>query len=392
MSKKLDFPQNFLWGSATSAYQVEGGIENADWSKFKSAGKACDHYNKFKEDFDIAADKLNQNAHRLSVKWSRVEPEKNNFNQEAIDHYREVLGYLKEKDMKTMVTLHHFTNPVWLAESGGWELDEAPFYFARLSKRVVRELNPLVDFWCTINEPTLYANLSYRTGEWPPQKESNISFLKVLKNQIQAHKQTFEEIHEIDKEAKVGIVKNNQYYTPFSNSLLDQLTVGVNSYLRNNLFLDLIRNKLDFIGLNYYFHNRIQFPYKLKNKNEVTSDLGWEVYPEGIYYALKNLKKYELPIYITENGLADKEDELRKQFIKKHLYWVHKAISEGVDIRGYFHWSLLDNFEWAEGFEPRFGLVEVDYENQERVIRDSAEYYADVADSNSLHIPGNWSN
>ena len=148
--------------------------------------------------------------------------------------------------------------------------------------------------------------------------------------------------------------------------------------------MNKIRKHLDFIGLNYYFHNKIKFPFLRRNENKITSDLGWEIHPEGMYWVLKWLKKYNLPIFITENGLADKEDKLRKNFIKDHLVWVHKAIKEGVDVRGYFHWSLMDNFEWDKGFWPRFGLIEIDYKTQKRIVRKSAYYYSEISKNNKI--------
>ena len=167
-------------------------------------------------------------------------------------------------------------------------------------------------------------------------------------------------------------------------SLFDRLSVFFAHYFWNEYFLNRLKNHLDFIGLNYYFHNRIKFPFFRRNENKIVSDVGWEIYPEGIYHVLKNLKKYNLPIYITENGLADAKDKLRSNFIKNHLSWVNKAIQGGVDVKGYFHWSFMDNFEWEKGFEPRFGLVEIDYKNLERKPRSSALYFSRISQSNSL--------
>jgi len=377
--KNLQFPSEFLWGSATSAYQVEGGIENADWSVFKSAGAACDHYHRYQEDFDIAADELNQNAHRFSIEWSRIEPQEGKFDETELEHYRHVLEYLKQKNMTTMVTLHHFTTPQWLAARGSWEHREVVPFFARFVRKVAEDLASLVDYWCTINEPVIYATLSYGAGEWPPAKQSKRAVFNVLRHQVAAHKLAYQALHAIDANAQVGLVKNNQYFEPYSNSVLDNLTVWFNSWVQNRLFLNRVRDHLDFIGLNYYFHTKLQFPYRTKNDNEVTSDLGWEIYPEGLYHVLRDLKSYNLPIYITENGVADARDSLRAEFIRDHIAKMNRARAEGVDVRGYFHWSLLDNFEWADGFGPRFGLVAVDYQPGERTIRDSARVYAEIA-------------
>jgi beta-glucosidase len=166
---------------------------------------------------------------------------------------------------------------------------------------------------------------------------------------------------------------------------LDKLSVGLANYFSNKKFFNLTNNN-DFLAVDYYFHHRLKFPAKENNANRNITDLGWEIYPEGIYHILKDYKKFNLPIFITENGLADAKDEKRAKFIREHLLWVHKAISEGVDVHGYFHWSLLDNFEWDKGFWPRFGLVEIDYETLERKIRPSALEYKKICETNTLKI------
>ena len=384
MERKLEFPQGFLWGSATSAYQVEGGLENSDWSEKFPADLACDHYHRYKEDFEILQ-KLKQNAYRFSLEWSRLEPEEGKFDEKEIEHYRQYLQALRLRGIRVMVTLHHFSNPLWLAKLGGWANRKVVFYFSRFSERVFKEYKDLVDYWVTINEPAIYASLSYLEARWPPQKRNPVLFLSVIKNQILAHQKVYEIFHRTKTNVLVGIVENIAFIEPFSDNFLDKLSVSLSRYFIY-FILRKVRRHLDFIGLNYYFHRKIQFPFYQKNENKIISDLGWEIYPQGIYYVLKDLSKYNLPIYITENGLADKEDKLRKDFMEKHLFWIHQAISEGVDVKGYFHWSLLDNFEWADGFNPRFGLIEINYKTLERKIRASALFYAQICENNSLII------
>ena len=414
----LKFPKEFLWGTSTSAYQIEGGIENNDWAKDFPAGRCCDHYNLYEKDFDLIK-KLNQNAYRFSIEWSRLEPKEGEFSQKEIEHYRKVLMALKERNIKVMLTLHHFTNPLWLSEIGGWENPDILFYFLRFSKRIFSEFFDFVDFWIMINEPMVYASKSYLEGTWPPfgaspkgeprpeggppKKKSFFPFLRVIKNQITCHKKIFEEFHKIKKDVKVGIAKNNIYFEPFNpKSLLDKFNVWLNRYFWNEFFLDRIKNHLDFLGLNYYFHQKIKFPAQNKNENKILSDINWEIYPEGIYHCLKELKKYKKPIFITENGLADAEDKLRKDFIKDQLFWIHKAIEDynpptslplakgerapKIDVGGYFHWSLIDNFEWEKGFEPRFGLIEIDYKTLKREPRPSALYYAKICQENKITL------
>lgn len=381
----LKFPKDFLWGAATSAYQVEGGIKNCDWSLFFDAGRASDHYHLFEEDFDLMK-KLSLDAYRFSIEWSRIEPRAGEFARKEVEHYRGVLGSLKARGIKSMVTLHHFTLPLWLAKIGGFANKKSVSYFSRFAKKVFDEYGDLVDFWQSFNEPLIYATQGYLGGIWPPRKKNPILFFKVIKNQISAHKQIYKIFHTTRQKAvKLGIAKNNIYFEPFSSSSpLDKVSSSLADYFWNRYFLEKIRNELDFIGLNYYFHNKVKFPYQNKNENKVISDLGWEIYPQGIYQVLKGLQKYNLPVYITENGLADTKDKKRKDFIKDHLFWVHRAIEEGVDVRGYFHWSLMDNFEWEKGFGPCFGLVEIDYRTLKRKPRPSAHYLAKISKENSL--------
>jgi beta-glucosidase len=384
---------------ATSSHQVEGGNFN-DWTEWEKknaerlakkarrhwkkwqqekfpemfepknyiSGQACDHYHLYEKDFDIAKS-LGHNAHRFSIEWSRIEPKEGKLNQKEIEHYRQVLLALKEHGLEPFVTLYHWPLPIWLAQKGGWLNKKTPYYFDRFVKIVSENLFDYVNFWITLNEPDIYASSSYLTGVWTPQKKSIFKYFEVLNNLVRAHQLAYRSLHLIDLGCQVGIAKNNIYFekSPLSD------------YFWNNYFLKKIKDQQDFIGLNYYFHHRF-----FKKRRLPRTDLGWGFYPKGIYHLLKNLRRYNKPIYITENGLADTKDEERAKFIKDHLYWTHKAIQEGVDVQGYFHWSLLDNFEWDKGFWPRFGLVEVDYKTLERKVRPSAKIYARICQNNEV--------
>ena len=399
--RKLAFPKGFLWGTATSAYQVEGGIKNNDWvAAGYDAGKACDHYHQFEEDFDLAKS-LNNNAHRLSIEWSRVEPEEGKFDQKEIEHYQKVIDALKKRNLEPFVTLHHFTNPLWFSKKGEWVKKESVRYFTRYIETIVRSLRG-VRFWITINEPIIYASFAYIIADWPPQlfidkygevarKKNLISTIKVTRNLIRAHQRAYKIIHKISPSSQVGIAKNNNYFEAYRHKFLNVILAKTARWLWNSYFLGKIRNCQDFIGLNYYFHNRVKMNWKSPTRSfnycggNIRNDLGWEIYPKGIYKVLLELKKYNKPIYITENGLADAEDSKRAKFIIDHLSWVYKAIQEGVDARGYFHWSLMDNFEWAEGFKPRFGLFEVDYKTLARIERPSAKVYTKICKGNNIY-------
>jgi len=363
------FPKGFLWGSATSAYQVEGGNKNSDWEHWKvRAGRACDHHHRYEEDFDLAQS-LNQNAHRFSIEWARIEPEKGKFDEKEVEHYREVLRSLARRRIKPLVTLHHFSNPLWVAERGGWENPSTAGYFESYVRYVVTQLADLCDFWVTINEPWVYLSEGYLYRRWPPEKCNPLAAFKVGKHLFQAHRGAYRLIHTIQPRAKVGIAYSLAHIrTPFR---FNPLSLWERSCLN-------WAKVQDFIGVNYY---RSLTPFW---SDLSKTDVGWEIYPEGLYRILHDLKKFNLPIYITENGIADAKDEKRANFISDHLVSVWRALQEDVDVRGYFYWSLLDNFEWARGFGPRFGLVAIDYETMERSVRPSAEVYAKIAKRNAL--------
>ena len=419
------FPEGFLWGAATSSHQVEGNNVNNDWWDWEQlpgkvahgdkSGDACDQYNRYRQDFEMARD-LGHNAHRLSLEWSRIEPEEGRFDQGAIEHYRDVLGTLKSLGIATMVTLHHFTNPRWLAAKGGWLRPEVVGLFERYSRHVAVELGDLVDLWVTINEPMVYATQSFLFGVWPPEKKSVVLAFRVAKNLAKAHGRAYHAIHEL-LEARgmrplVGIAKNMMVFDPkrpesrwdravaskidriFNKSFLDALTTGVMAFPLVRRETDpKLAGTQDFIGVNYYSRTLVGFNIRkpqtlfidMAVKEDVEkNNLGWEIYPKGIYRILMSVKEYGLPVYITENGIATTDDKQRERFLVSHLREVASAIADGVDVRGYFHWSLVDNFEWKEGFTPRFGLVEVDYKTQARIVRPSARLYSEIIRTGSL--------
>ncbi len=394
---KLEFPKNFLWGSATSAHQVEGGNHN-DWTEWEKttghelSGRACDHYNRFREDFDIAKS-LNQNAHRFSIEWSRIEPEEGKWNEKEIQHYQEVIDALRERGIEPFVTLWHWTNPVWIRDIGGWENPKTADYFVRYVEKAVRSLSG-VKFYTTHNEQEAFARHGYFLKDRPPAKGNFFTAYKVLKNLKISHKLAYQVIKKFNPNLQVGFSESLVYFEPYNFWPHNILLMKLVKWWRNNTFFDEFAKYSDFLGLQYYFHSRIRLnPFISQwgiqfNENKEVSDMGWEIYPEGIYHVLKDLAKYNKPIYITENGVADAKDIHREKFIKEHLKWVHKAISEGVDVRGYFYWSLLDNFEWQLGFWPRFGLVEMDYQTMERNIRQSAWEYAKIAKENAVETGG----
>lgn len=390
----LKFPDNFLWGSATSAYQVEGSNTDADWEDFKSAGVACDQYNLYEQDFKMIQE-MGHNAHRLSIEWARIEPREGEFDQNEIEHYKQVLKSLKDKNITVMLTLWHFTLPKWLAQKGGWENFHSPYYFERFVQRMVPELKSYVDMWVTLNEPGVYVFMSYlggdESGGWPPEKKSNIAAIKVTWNLGRAHKKAYRTIHKIIPSAKVGIAQNVSSFEPFhKHSFLEMLAVGISDIATNHSFYFLTRGYHDFLGLNYYFHRRYNLEKGVvpeiinpEDQHQDVSDLGWEIYPEGLFDVLADLSD-GLPIYITEAGIATTNDDRRTRFLIQYLQEVYRAIQAGIKVKGFFYWSIIDNFEWHRGFEPKFGLVEIDYKTQKRTPRPSAQVYSEIIKQNSI--------
>ena len=384
----LKFPEGFLWGAASASYQVEGGINNNDWAKAaRETGKvppadiSCDHYNKYEQDFDIAKS-LGQNCQRISIEWSRIEPAEGRFDQNEIQHYRKVLQSLRDRGLKPFVTLWHFTLPTWFSDNGGFERKDAPEIFAKYCSFVTSQLGDLCDNFSTMNEPLVVSGIGYHRGKWPPFKKSKLKTIKVVKNLIKSHNLAYKEIKKENPRLEVGVVKHNINYVSNWNPI-NKIISSVVDYFWNYYFLKKTLENTDAIGINYYTSRFFGV------KNDVPkNDMGWPLNPEGLEKVLIDLKKYNKPIYITEAGIADEKDQYRADYIRGLVKSTHGAIQSGVDIRGFMYWSILDNFEWAEGFWPRFGLVEIDYDSPEkkRTIRQSAFVYKDICESNGLKI------
>lgn len=391
------FPIDFLWGSATSAYQIEGGIEQNDWAEWErgghtltQAGRATDHYHRFREDLDWAKN-LGHTAFRMSIEWSRVEPEEGRFDEAEIAHYREVLTEARARGLKTMVTLHHFTNPIWLARKGDWRETGSIQYFARYARRMARELKDVSDFWLTFNEPSVVPLMGYLIGEYPPGLREPKLAVRVMANLLLAHAEAFHAIKEESPGAFVSIAHNVKVIDPDRSwNPLDRFVAQASSDLWNEqipraiatgrihlhapfLFnIDIeaprLKDAWDFIGVNYYTRDFVRFDLFSPNRyRQVTrpglarSDVGWEIYPEGLERVLAALSRYGKPLFVTESGLADSSDRKRAAQICGHVRAIARAKASGIQVLGYLHWSLLDNYEWSLGFGPRFGLIEVDY-------------------------------
>ena len=406
----FDFPKGFLWGASTSAHQVEGGLSNQwtmwelenakalstqapyqfgdvpSWERIQHqarlpsnyvSGKAVNHYELFCEDIALLK-KLHMNALRFSIEWSSIQPEEDLWNAGEVAHYRTVLNELHRQGIEPIVTLFHFTLPVWFARKGGFEKRRNVRYFVEFAERIMAELGDLVRYVITINEPEVYVWQSYGEARWPPQKQQKFLAFRVLHNIIYAHNQAAKALHAQRATYQISIAKNSAYVYPGDDSALSVRAAAIVQYLQDDYLLGRVQKQCDFLGVNYYFSDRI-YGYRRHNPHEHLSDLGWDMQPEHIEHVLVRLaRKYKKPIIITENGLADAQDSNRKWWLTQTIVGMQKAIQQGVELKGYLHWSLVDNFEWDKGFWPQFGLAAVDRRTMKRTLRPSAVWFGRV--------------
>lgn len=405
------FPKHFFWGASTAAHQVEGGLEN-QWSVWELAhakelaqtahqrlswlpnwhevkplaempenyvsGRGVDHYRRYKEDFALVK-KLNMNAFRFGIEWSRIEPEEGKWSELAIEHYKEYIAELRHQGIEPFINIWHWTMPTWFADKGGFKKKANLKYFYRFIEKVSNELLDDVTYVMTINEPNVYASFGYVTAEWPPQEKNWLTFLKVYWNLTRVHRKSYKILKRDKPSLHIGVatqLANIQAKRP--HNFFDELSTKWMRYFWNWWFLKRINRYQDFVGFNYYFTDYYTGMLKRENPHIPVNDLGWYMEPEGLYpLLLRTWVRFKKPIFVTENGVADGRDEYRRWWIEESIVAMERAISEGVDLRGYFHWSLLDNFEWKYGWWPKFGLVEVDRKHgMHRKIRPSAKWFA----------------
>ncbi len=403
--RTLYFPPRFLWGAATSAHQVEGGNANNDWWAWENAaagrprsGRACDQFRRYREDLRLVKS-LGHTAYRFSLEWSRIEPNPGTWDRAAVAHYRDLIAECRRLGLAPMVSLHHFTNPRWLAQAGGWTTPAVVRAYRRYVRFIVLELGDLVEFWLTINEPLVYALQSYLVGLWPPQRKSYWLTMLVYWQFVRAHRAAYHEIHAIYRRQhwpapRVGFTSNAvSLYAYRQHSLPSWLFIRVADWLWNHSFITLTGRRChDLIAVNYYFHYRLKalhfrtlrFFLQAREEHREMSEVGWEVYPQGMFDVLLDYRGYGLPVYITENGIATAHETKRARYLVAYLKEVYHAIQAGVDVRGYFWWSLLDNYEWHLGFLPRFGLLGVNFQTQERTVRPAAVLLRQIAQGNAI--------
>lgn len=415
----MTFPRDFLWGTATASYQVEGNNRNSDWWDWEQepghilenqrSGLACNWWENAEADLDRAAE-MGTNAHRLSVEWSRIEPEPSVFDRAALDRYREIVQGMVDRGIDPMVTLHHFSNPLWLVEKGDFNSNIIVEYFQRYTDRVVDALGDLVNKWITINEPIVYLYSRYLLTDFPQSERSGFwGGREAVRQMLRCHAAAYHTIKEKHPEAQVGVAKNMPIIeaTP-KNNRLDRWWATRLSRMYNDAWLNAVADgrlrwpfgrgrienlagSYDFIGINYYTRFYVKFPPRKEvierewGPEAVVSDGDYgEIYPYGLYRVIRQVLRYKKPIYITENGLPDCEDKYRSGFILDHLRQIWHAISWCYPVMGYYHWSLIDNFEWDRGWTQRFGLIAMDQETQERAWRPSAHLYQEICQSYSI--------
>lgn len=432
-----------MWGVATSSHQIEGQNDKNDWWAWEqsgnirggaTSGKATDHLTRYAEDIELAA-KLEVNSYRFSIEWSRLEPEEGQWNQKAFEWYDNLISECEKHNIVPMMTIHHFTSPTWFTDKGGFCNPDSPQIFERFVAKVVEHFGPRIPLWITLNEPNVFIIGGYIAQYMPPavfspQKASLASY-----HLLKCHVRAYEQIHSIKNRKgpfthipiQVGLANNMcDFVADRPWHPIERVIAKLVRHYFNTAWLDAVTGKrqhfglpmqipkaniveeakdrvtVDFIGVNYYTKAYVKWYPKDQNsetikqvplglsfarKSEESSDMDWAIHPKGFKKIINKAASYNLPIYITENGIADKKDTQRPDFIYSHITEMAKAIYRGVNIKGYYHWSLLDNFEWVLGFGPRFGLYHVDYQTYERTATKSAGYYRTIIQGFRRGIP-----
>jgi beta-glucosidase len=416
------YPRDFRWGTTTAAHQVEGANQNNDWWTWEqkegnikdgsSSKVACNWWKNAENDLDRMVE-LGLNAHKLSLEWSRIEPEQGHWDEAAIDRYRELLVGLRDRGIEPLVTLHHTSNPQWFSEQGGWEnKDLAIRQFSQYVEKVVGALGDLTDFWCTINEPNNYVLMGWLWGRWPPGKQDFGQALDVTRTLLQSHAAAYRIIHELNPKARVGLSAHFVVFDPlnprsfldrraavwqdtmFNHAILMALSRGRLPMRTRRLFIRGVKGTFDWIGANYFYRRRVAFDSRQKSAyfgrlvvpegaDAPVPGMG-ETYAQGLLRLARRLAPLGKPIYITANGVHDLTDDRRPRFLLTHLHQLWRAIQFNLPVRGYFHHTLVDSFEWDDGYSLRFGLIKLNRKNGRRAMRRSGKLYADVCKANAL--------
>ena len=417
------FPDDFVFGVATAAYQVEGNIEN-DWSEWERAGRVkhvagagVDHWNRWREDYRLTRD-LGATAFRMSLEWARIEPQRGRFDDAVLDGYRRRLLAMTGVGLRPVVTLHHFTHPIWFHRETPWHLPESVGAFRRYARACAEVLRGIDAVVLTFNEPMVLLLGGYVQGVMPPGIADPRLAMPALGNIGRAHAAAREELLTHAGRMPIGTSQNmlsfsaDRAWNPMDHALvrladdaynhafLEAMVTGELRMFMPGLFttrqkIDGARDSLDFVGVNYYTRAHLRFvrrpPYLEFHYRDPLhrglTDIGWELHPEGFTQVLLSTRRYGLPVWVTENGIDDRTGTRRSDFLWRHWTSVLEARAAGIDVRGYLYWSLLDNFEWLEGWGPRFGLYHVDFATLERRATPACDYFRAVALERQLRPP-----
>ncbi|MGA2432485.1 MAG: family 1 glycosylhydrolase [Acidimicrobiales bacterium] len=379
--REVIFPSYFLWGTSTSAYQIEGGGTNTDWWRFERApgtvaveecGAACDSWHRYEEDLDLLVD-FGLNSFRLSIEWARVEPEHGVFSSEAINHYRAVLEACHARAILPVVTLHHFTLPLWVADAGGFENPEIVHWLANYARVVGKEFGDLIGIACTINEPNIVAVMGYLIGMFPPQVTDQSRFVAVNEMMREAHVAMREALRESPGAYPIGMPLSMQEYEALPGGEEKMKTMRdemEDKYLR-------ALDGDDYIGVQCYTKMVVGPDGVVLDSPGEKTEMGYLFWPQCVEHTVRRAASFSpLPLYVTENGIGTDDDTQRIRYLTGALQGLHRALEDGLDVRGYFQWSLLDNFEWSFGYRPKFGIVSVDRTTFARTPKPSAQWYA----------------
>lgn len=387
----LNFPEGFTWGTATAAHQVEGGNWNSDWWAWEHApdtpceepsGDACDHVFRYPDDVALLAD-LGFDAYRFSVEWARVEPEEGEFSKQWLDHYRRVAATCREHGVTPVATLHHFTSPRWLDADGSWENPATAERFARYAGRVSSHLGDLLGSVCTINEPNVVALYGYRVGVFPPGRASTEARSAAIDTFVAGHRKAVDAVRDEAPGVPVGLTLSMADY-----QAVDGGEARLEAYRSRmeDVFLEALGGD-DFVGVQTYTRERIGPEGRLPPEEGVeTTLMGYEFWPQALEATIRRAHDVTggLAVVVTENGIGTDDDGRRVAYVTRALQGVHRCIEDGIDVGGYFSWTLLDNFEWVFGYRPTFGLVAVDRRTMERTPKPSAAWLGAIARSNAL--------
>ncbi|MHC1736667.1 MAG: glycoside hydrolase family 1 protein [Ignavibacteriaceae bacterium] len=403
----------FLWGSSTSAFQIEGDINNdfTSWERggnfstgsYQNYNNGINHWEMWREDFDLLKE-MGHNAYRFSIEWSRIQPFPGVYLEEPLRQYEEMIDYLLSLGIEPLLTLHHFTHPEWFHEYSPWDKIESVTAFTNFARKIIERFSGKVRYWISFNEPVVWALGAYGDAKFPPGIKDLTKMMRVIENILTAHSLVYDILKSYREDAQLGIAK---HFTVFRESrswfFPDRKIRDLIHYFFNVMLLEAFRenrlqinfpqmvkydskikldNKIDFWGINYYYRLHTKFrlsfknPFQLYHQNPAT-DSGWEIYPKGLKKIIRHVAGYGKDIIITENGIATLDEEQRKKFLRKHLRVIRRQKEKGIKLKGYFYWSLLDNYEWLHGYSKKFGLVSVDHnDGYRREVKAGGLYYA----------------